>query len=110
MDGSAPDEGRSPGSELHPVEIVAYDPAWPARFAEVGRELRAGLGEVARRIDHIGATAVPGLAAKPIIDLQISVADLQPVGAAVPRRAALASRGGGRVRGGEAAPGQPLPG
>jgi GrpB-like predicted nucleotidyltransferase (UPF0157 family) len=81
MDGSAPDEGRSQGSGLHPVEIVAYDPAWPARFAEVGRELRAGLGEVARRIDHIGSTAVPGLAAKPIIDIQISVADLEPLAA-----------------------------
>jgi len=81
MDGSAPDEGRSHGSGLHPVEIVAYDPAWPAQFAEVGRELRAGLGEVALRIDHIGSTAVPGLAAKPIIDIQISVADLEPLAA-----------------------------
>jgi GrpB-like predicted nucleotidyltransferase (UPF0157 family) len=81
MDGSAPDEGRSQGSGLHPVEIVAYDPAWPARFAEVGRELRAGLGEVALRIDHIGSTAVPGLAAKPVIDIQISVADLEPLAA-----------------------------
>jgi GrpB-like predicted nucleotidyltransferase (UPF0157 family) len=81
MDGSATDEGRFQGSGLHPVEIVAYDPAWPARFAAVGRELRAGLGEVARRIDHIGSTAVPGLAAKPIIDIQISVADLERLAA-----------------------------
>jgi GrpB-like predicted nucleotidyltransferase (UPF0157 family) len=65
----------------HPVEIVAYDPAWPARFAELGRELRAGLGEVALRIDHIGSTAVPGLAAKPIIDIQVSVVDFEPLAA-----------------------------
>jgi GrpB-like predicted nucleotidyltransferase (UPF0157 family) len=62
-------------------EIVAYDPAWPARFAELGRELRNGLGEVALRIDHIGSTSVPGLAAKPIIDIQISVADFEPLAA-----------------------------
>jgi GrpB-like predicted nucleotidyltransferase (UPF0157 family) len=63
------------------IEIVAYDPAWPARFAELGRELRAGLGAVALRIDHVGSTAVPGLAAKPIIDIQISVAAFEPLAA-----------------------------
>jgi GrpB-like predicted nucleotidyltransferase (UPF0157 family) len=63
------------------VEIVAYDPAWPGRFAELGRELRAGLGDVALRIDHIGSTAVPGLAAKPVIDVQVSVAAFEPLAA-----------------------------
>jgi GrpB-like predicted nucleotidyltransferase (UPF0157 family) len=81
MDEPAPSQRRSQASGPHPVEIVAYDPAWPARFAEVGPDLRAGLGEVALRIDHIGSTAVPGLAAKPIIDIQISVADLEPLAA-----------------------------
>jgi GrpB-like predicted nucleotidyltransferase (UPF0157 family) len=57
----------------------AYDPAWPERFAELGRELRGGLGDVALRIDHIGSTSVPGLAAKPIIDLQVSVAAFDPL-------------------------------
>ena len=60
---------------------MAYDPAWPVRFAELGHELRAGLGEVALRIDHVGSTSVPGLAAKPIIDIQVSVADLEPLAA-----------------------------
>ena len=81
MDEPVPSRRRSQGSGPCPVEIVAYDPAWPARFAELGRELRAGLGEVALRIDHIGSTAVPGLAAKPIIDLQISVATFEPLAA-----------------------------
>jgi GrpB-like predicted nucleotidyltransferase (UPF0157 family) len=81
MDEPGHFQGRSQSSGPYPVEIVAYDPAWPARFAELGRELRAGLGEVALRIDHIGSTAVPGLAAKPIIDIQISVADLEPLAA-----------------------------
>ena len=81
MDEPAPSQRLSQGSGPHPVEIVAYDPAWPARFAELGHELRAGLGEVALRIDHVGSTSVPGLAAKPIIDIQISVADFDPLAA-----------------------------
>jgi GrpB-like predicted nucleotidyltransferase (UPF0157 family) len=61
------------------VEIVPYDSAWPDRFARLGRELRRALGDVALRIDHIGSTAVPVLAAKPVIDVQISVASFQPL-------------------------------
>jgi GrpB-like predicted nucleotidyltransferase (UPF0157 family) len=69
-------------SRTHPAtpdRDRAYDPAWPERFAELGRELRGGLGDVALRIDHIGSTSVPGLAAKPIIDLQVSVAAFDPL-------------------------------
>ncbi|SFP03170.1 GrpB domain, predicted nucleotidyltransferase, UPF0157 family [Amycolatopsis arida] len=65
-------------SALRPVE---YDPAWAARFAELGRALRGALGSVALRIDHIGSTAVPGLAAKPVVDVQVSVADFEPLDA-----------------------------
>lgn len=61
--------------------VVEYDPAWPELFAALARELRAALGGVALRIDHVGSTAVPGLAAKPIIDLQISVASFEPLSA-----------------------------
>jgi GrpB-like predicted nucleotidyltransferase (UPF0157 family) len=61
------------------IRIADYDPAWPVRFAELGAKLRAALGEVALRIDHIGSTSVPGLAAKPVIDIQVSVARLEPV-------------------------------
>jgi GrpB-like predicted nucleotidyltransferase (UPF0157 family) len=63
------------------IEIAPYDPAWPQRFARLGRRLRGALAEVALRIDHIGSTAVPGLAAKPVIDIQISVAALEPLDA-----------------------------
>ena len=59
--------------------IVSYDPAWPGLFAELGRELRVGLGDIALRIDHIGSTSVPGLAAKPVIDVQVSVAAFEPL-------------------------------
>ena len=64
-----------------PVRVVPYDGEWPALFAERSGALRAALGEVASRIDHIGSTAVPGLAAKPIVDIQISVAAFEPLGA-----------------------------
>ena len=62
-----------------PIRIEEYDERWPVRFLEIGRRLRTALGPVALRIDHIGSTAVPGLAAKPIIDVQVSVARLEPV-------------------------------
>ncbi|SCL16726.1 GrpB domain, predicted nucleotidyltransferase, UPF0157 family [Micromonospora nigra] len=62
-----------------PVEIVDYQPVWGAAFDDLGATLRQALGDVALRIDHIGSTAVPGLAAKPVIDIQISVRSLEPV-------------------------------
>ena len=58
------------------AEIVAPSPGWPAEFAEVATPLRAALGGLALRIDHIGSTAVPGLAAKDVIDLQVTVTAL----------------------------------
>lgn len=62
-----------------PIVVVPYDPEWPRRFTELGRRLRAALGDAALRIDHIGSTAVTGLDAKPIIDIQISVASFEPL-------------------------------
>jgi GrpB-like predicted nucleotidyltransferase (UPF0157 family) len=64
-----------------PIAVVPYDPEWPKRFAELGRRLRDALGDAALRIDHIGSTAVPGLDAKPIVDIQISVASFEPLDA-----------------------------
>jgi len=63
------------------VRVVPHDSAWPSLFVQQARALRAALGAVALRIDHIGSTAVPGLVAKPVIDIQISVADLVPLDA-----------------------------
>ena len=57
-----------------PVTIVPYDPAWARRFASWRERLATALPE-AQRIDHIGSTAVRGLAAKPVIDVQVSLAD-----------------------------------
>lgn len=61
------------------ARVVPWDPAWSGLFGEVAGRLRRELGERALRIDHIGSTAVPGLAAKPIVDVQVSVAALEPV-------------------------------
>jgi GrpB-like predicted nucleotidyltransferase (UPF0157 family) len=58
------------------VEIVPYKESWPADFREIASNLRRALGELALRIDHIGSTSVPGLAAKDVIDIQITVAAL----------------------------------
>jgi len=66
---------RSPSA---PVEIVDYDPAWPARFAEERQALAGVLGPwLAGPIEHIGSTAVPGLAAKPVIDIMAAVETLE---------------------------------
>jgi GrpB-like predicted nucleotidyltransferase (UPF0157 family) len=59
-----------------PVVVVPYQDRWPAEFDRCARALRAALGKAAPRIDHIGSTSVPGLAAKDIIDVQITVDDL----------------------------------
>jgi GrpB-like predicted nucleotidyltransferase (UPF0157 family) len=61
------------------VVIEPYSAEWPGLFRELAGALRRALGDAAIRIDHIGSTAVPGLAAKPIIDVQISVRQLEPV-------------------------------
>jgi GrpB-like predicted nucleotidyltransferase (UPF0157 family) len=63
------------------LEIVRYDPGWPSVFSVERDRLAAALGSLALRIDHNGSTAVPGLAAKPVIDIQISVFRLHPMGA-----------------------------
>jgi len=55
------------------IEIVPYDRRWPAEFRRVGAPVRAAMGAMAARIDHIGSTAVPGLAAKDVIDMQVTV-------------------------------------
>ena len=63
-----------------PVEIVDYDPGWPADFERERRHLLSCLPEdLVVRIEHFGSTAVPGLAAKPIIDMLVEVTDLAAV-------------------------------
>ena len=63
------------------IQIVEYSTLWPSQFGEEAAMIGAVLGLLAQRIEHVGSTAVPGLAAKPVIDIQVSVARLQPRGA-----------------------------
>jgi GrpB-like predicted nucleotidyltransferase (UPF0157 family) len=58
-----------------PIELVEYDPAWPSLFEREAERIRGALGERARLLEHAGSTSVPGLAAKPIIDMVLAVAD-----------------------------------
>ena len=67
-----------------PVEIVAYDPAWPGRFVVWRERLRTVPGVRAVRIEYVGSTAVPGLAAKPVVDIQVSVPEVADEDAYVP--------------------------
>jgi GrpB-like predicted nucleotidyltransferase (UPF0157 family) len=64
---------------MNRIEVVPYDPGWPAAFEQEALRLRTALGTLALRVDHNGSTSIPGLAAKPVIDIQVSVAALQPL-------------------------------
>jgi GrpB-like predicted nucleotidyltransferase (UPF0157 family) len=57
------------------VLLAEYDPAWPALYAREAERVRAALGERALLLEHVGSTSVPGLAAKPVIDMLLGVAD-----------------------------------
>ncbi|UPV75497.1 GrpB family protein [Halorussus limi] len=57
------------------IEVVEYDPAWPVRFEREADRMRELLGENVLSIEHVGSTSVPGLAAKPIVDICPVVAD-----------------------------------
>jgi GrpB-like predicted nucleotidyltransferase (UPF0157 family) len=58
------------------ITIVSYRSEWPAEFKKIGEHLRTELGALALRIDHIGSTSIPGLAAKDRIDIQVTVVEL----------------------------------
>ena len=66
------------------VEVVEYDDAWPVRFTAEADQIRAALGSELRKIEHVGSTSVPGLAAKPIVDMLVVVADSADEGSYVP--------------------------
>lgn len=67
-----------------PIQLVDYDPRWPQQFAREAERIRAALGSKALQIEHVGSTSVPGLCAKPIIDMLLIVADSADEPAYVP--------------------------
>jgi GrpB-like predicted nucleotidyltransferase (UPF0157 family) len=72
-----------------PIRIVDYDPDWPEHFEVIRVPVAEVLGSLAATIEHVGSTAVPGLAAKPIIDLDVLLADESALPAAIERLATL---------------------
>ncbi|HEX5288783.1 MAG TPA: GrpB family protein, partial [Streptosporangiaceae bacterium] len=79
--GLASDEDlqRSRAGELRPhnapIELADYDPAWPQLFEREAARIRSVLGDRAVLIEHAGSTSVPGLPAKPLIDIVLAVPD-----------------------------------
>jgi GrpB-like predicted nucleotidyltransferase (UPF0157 family) len=67
-----------------PIELVEYDPAWPGLFAREEARIRGALGDEVRLLEHAGSTSVPGLAAKPIVDIVLAVPDSSDENAYVP--------------------------
>ena len=63
------------GVEKREIRIVDYDPDWPQKFETHANIIAEALGGSALRVEHIGSTSVPGLAAKPIIDILVVVRD-----------------------------------
>lgn len=72
------------GRERRDIVIVDHDPRWAQRFAQERERIVSALGGRARAVEHIGSTSVPGLAAKPIIDIDLSVTDVEDEDAYVP--------------------------
>ncbi|MFL5967578.1 MAG: GrpB family protein [Gaiellaceae bacterium] len=68
-----------------PVTLVDYDPDWPRLYAREGQRIRGALGNRVVALEHVGSTSVPGLAAKPIIDILLVVADSVDEAAYVPQ-------------------------
>jgi GrpB-like predicted nucleotidyltransferase (UPF0157 family) len=66
------------------IRLVEFDDAWAQQFARVAERIRAALGGVAVQVEHVGSTSVPGLAAKPIIDIVLAVPDSSDEAAYVP--------------------------
>lgn len=88
-----PDPDESPWVDGPPppttVAVVAYDPSWPDRYAAFAAGIRAALGDVVLDLEHVGSTSVPGLAAKDVIDLVLTVADPRDEAAYIPALEAI---------------------
>src|SRR5262249_25633556 len=67
-----------------PIELRSYVPGWPGSYADEAETYRAALGPRAVRVEHVGSTAVPGLLAKPTIDVVLEVPDADDEAAYVP--------------------------
>ena len=71
------------------IVVVAYDPGWPEIFERLRSQIWSAVGEIATTVEHVGSTSVPGLAAKPIIDISVVVPTEADVPASIQRLAVL---------------------
>jgi GrpB-like predicted nucleotidyltransferase (UPF0157 family) len=67
-----------------PIALVEYDPRWPGLFEREADRIRSALGDRALRVEHVGSTSVPGLCAKPVIDILLVVPDSSDEASYVP--------------------------
>ena len=72
-----------------PITMVDYDPRWPALFETLRTEIAGAISDLAVAIEHVGSTAVPGLAAKPIIDIDVLLRSASDLSACVERLAGI---------------------
>jgi GrpB-like predicted nucleotidyltransferase (UPF0157 family) len=61
---------------IEPVHIVAYDPSWPTLFAQERNLILQAVGQWIEEVEHVGSTAIPGLDAKPVVDLVVGLKDM----------------------------------
>jgi GrpB-like predicted nucleotidyltransferase (UPF0157 family) len=79
----------APPPQYQEVVVADYDAEWPRWFEQAAERIRAALGDAALELHHVGSTSVPGLAAKPLIDINLVVADTTDEEAYVPKLEAL---------------------
>jgi GrpB-like predicted nucleotidyltransferase (UPF0157 family) len=85
-DDSDPDDVAWVGAPppVSPIDIVDADPSWPAQYDQLANRIRGALGDRVLALEHVGSTSVPDLAAKPIIDVDLTVIDSSDESAYVP--------------------------
>ena len=81
------DGGMNPPHTRAPIQVVEYNPEWAGQFRQLSDRIWPFVRDVALEIEHVGSTAVPGLAAKPVIDLDVVIASLRDVPLIVARLA-----------------------
>jgi GrpB-like predicted nucleotidyltransferase (UPF0157 family) len=74
------------------IQLAPYDPSWPAQYEAEAAKIRAALGDAAIVLEHIGSTSIPGLPAKPILDILLAVANSAYEDAYVPALTAQGCR------------------
>jgi GrpB-like predicted nucleotidyltransferase (UPF0157 family) len=92
VDGTLDDAMQGPTSSSRPIIVCDYDEQWPAVFEQIARPIREAAGELDADVEHVGSTAVGGLRAKPVIDIDVVDASPAHVSITIDRLSALGYR------------------